>query len=76
MNKKFYNEVTKFVEWKESDRVMKNKNNSKRRYLIVFICMLIQAIPYCISQNLQSQMQTPVSQSGVVTEVGFTLLYL
>ena len=55
---------------------MKNKNNSKRRYLIVFICMLIQAIPYCISQNLQSQMQTPVSQSGVVTEVGFTLLYL
>lgn len=55
---------------------MKNEQNNKRRYLIVFICMLIQAIPYCISQNLQSQMQTPVSQSGVVSEVGFTLLYL
>ena len=55
---------------------MKNKQNNKKRYLIVFICMLIQAIPYCISQNLQSQMQTPVSQSGVVSEVGFTLLYL
>lgn len=54
---------------------MKNERNNKRRYLIVFICMLIQAIPYCIAQNLQSQMQTPVSQSGVVSEIGFTLLY-
>ena len=52
------------------------KSKKNKRYLIVFICMLIQAIPYCISQNLQSQMQTPVSQSGVVSEVGFTLLYL
>ncbi|CED94987.1 MFS transporter [Romboutsia ilealis] len=46
-----------------------------KRYFIVFICVLIQAIPYCIAQNLQSQMQTPVSQSGVVSEIGFTLLY-
>ena len=38
--------------------------------------MLIQAIPYCIAMNLQGQMQVPVSQSGVVSSVGFTLLYL
>ena len=42
------------------------KSKKNKRYLIVFICMLIQAIPYCISQNLQSQMQTPVSQSGEI----------
>ena len=56
------------------DQTVKASNG--KRYFIVFICMLIQALPYCISQNLQSQMQTPVSESGVVTEVGFTLLYL
>ncbi len=46
------------------------------RYFIVFICLLIEAIPYCITQNLQTQMQNPVAASGVVTQVGFTLLYL
>ena len=52
------------------------KANKNKRYFIVFICMLIQAIPYCIAQNLQGQMQTPVSGSGVVSAVGFTMLYL
>ena len=53
-----------------------NKIDNKKKYFIVFICMLIQAIPYCIAQNLQGQMQTPVSGSGVVSAIGFTMLYL
>ncbi len=57
----------------QSQQVTKRNN---KRYFIVFICMLIQAIPYCIAMNLQGQMQVPVSQSGVVSSVGFTLLYL
>ena len=57
----------------QSQQVTRRNN---KRYFIVFICMLIQAIPYCIAMNLQGQMQVPVSQSGVVSSVGFTLLYL
>lgn len=53
----------------------KVESNNRKKYFIVFICMLIQAIPFCIAQNLQSQMQVPVSHSGVVSEIGFTLLY-
>ena len=52
-----------------------NKKNLNKRYFIVFICFLIQAIPYCISQNLQAQMQVPVSESGIISEIGFTMLY-
>lgn len=55
---------------------MSEKLKSKGKYFIVFICFLIGAIPYCISQNLQPQMQVPVSQSGVISEVGFTMIYL
>ncbi|MDE6182245.1 MAG: MFS transporter [Eubacteriales bacterium] len=51
------------------------KNLNNKRYFMVFICFLIQAIPYCISQNLQSQMQVPVSKSGIISELGFTMLY-
>ncbi|WP_195264436.1 MULTISPECIES: MFS transporter [unclassified Clostridium] len=51
------------------------KNLNNKRYFIVFICFLIQAIPYCISQNLQAQMQVPVSESGIISEIGFTMLY-
>lgn len=64
------------MEQRSVDLKQSSKSNKKKRNFIVFICMLIQAIPYCIAMNLQSQMQTPVSQSGVVSEVGFTLLYL
>ena len=53
-----------------------SKEEKRKKYFIVFICLLIQSITYCIAQNLQGQMQIPVSQSGVVSEVGFTLLYL
>lgn len=53
-----------------------NKRNlNNKRYFIVFICFLIQAIPYCISQNLQAQMQVPVSKSGIISEIAFTMLY-
>ena len=52
-----------------------SKEEKRKKYFIVFICLLIQSITYCIAQNLQGQMQIPVSQSGVVSEVGFTLLY-
>ena len=51
------------------------KDNKGKKYFIVFICMLIQAIPYCIAQNLQGQMQTPVSHSGFISEIAFTMLY-
>lgn len=64
------------MEQRSVDLQQSSKVSKKKRNFIVFICMLIQAIPYCIAMNLQSQMQTPVSQSGVVSEVGFTLLYL
>lgn len=53
----------------------KSRNLNRKRYFIIFICFLIQAIPYCISQNLQSQMQVPVSESGIISELGFTMLY-
>lgn len=52
-----------------------SKEEKRKKYFIVFICLLIQSITYCIAQNLQGQMQIPVSKSGVVSEVGFTLLY-
>lgn len=53
-----------------------NKRNSNSKgYFMVFICFLIQAVPYCISQNLQAQMQVPVSESGIISEIGFTMLY-
>lgn len=52
-----------------------SKEEKRKKYFIVFICLVIQSITYCIAQNLQGQMQIPVSQSGVVSEVGFTLLY-
>lgn len=51
------------------------KEEKGKKYFIVFICMLIQAIPYCIAQNLQGQMQTPVSHSGFISDIGFTMLY-
>ena len=53
----------------------KSRNLNRKRYFIIFICFLIQAIPYCISQNLQAQMQVPVSESGFISEIGFTMLY-
>lgn len=52
-----------------------SKEEKRKKYFIVFICLLIQSITYCIAQNLQGQMQTPVSESGVVSTTGFTLLY-
>ena len=55
---------------------MSEKQKNKGKYFIVFICFLIGAIPYCISQNLQPQMQIPVSQSGIISDIGFTLIYL
>ncbi|WP_300259369.1 MFS transporter [Clostridium sp.] len=54
----------------DNKRILNNK-----RYFMVFICFLIQAIPYCISQNLQAQMQVPVSKSGIISQIGFTMLY-
>ncbi len=54
---------------------MVKKEKIKGKYFIVFICFLIGAIPYCISQNLQPQMQIPVSHSGVISDIGFTLIY-
>lgn len=55
---------------------MSEQPKNKGNYFIVFICFLIGAIPYCISQNLQPQMQIPVSHSGIISEVGFTMIYL
>ena len=55
---------------------MAQKSQNKKRYFIVFVCFLIGAIPYCISQNIQPQMQVPVSHSGIISEVGFTMIYL
>lgn len=52
-----------------------SKEEKRKKYFIVFVCLVIQSITYCIAQNLQAQMQIPVSESGVVSEVGFTLLY-
>lgn len=54
---------------------MPQNPKNRGKYFIVFICFLIGAIPYCISQNLQPQMQIPVSQSGIISDVGFTLIY-
>ncbi|MDV4149468.1 MFS transporter [Clostridium sp. AL.422] len=54
---------------------MPEKQKNKGKYFIVFICFLIGAIPYCISQNLQPQMQIPVSHSGIISDVGFTMIY-
>jgi len=54
---------------------MVKKEKNKGRYFIVFICFLIGAIPYCISQNLQPQMQIPVSHSGIISDIGFTMIY-
>lgn len=53
----------------------RKSNLNGKRYFIVFICFLIQAVPYCISQNLQAQMQVPVSESGFISEIAFTMLY-
>ncbi len=55
---------------------MSKKLKNKGEYFIVCICFLIGAIPYCISQNLQPQMQVPVSNSGIISSVGFTMIYL
>ena len=46
---------------------LENHNNFKK-YLIVFICMVIQAIPFGIAQNIQ-----PLFIPHVVSEFGFTL---
>ena len=54
---------------------MPQNPKNRGKYFIVFICFLIGAIPYCISQNLQPQMQIPVSHSGVISDIGFTLIY-
>ena len=54
---------------------MSEKLKTKGNYFIVFICFLIGAIPYCISQNLQPQMQIPVSHSGIISDIGFTMIY-
>lgn len=54
---------------------MSGKSKNSGKYFIVFICFLIGAIPYCISQNLQPQMQIPVSHSGIISDVGFTMIY-
>ena len=31
-----------------------NKIDNKKKYFIVFICMFLQAVPYSISQNIQT----------------------
>ncbi len=46
---------------------LENHNNFKK-YFIVFICMVIQAIPFGIAQNIQ-----PLFIPHVVSEFGFTL---
>ena len=49
--------------------ILKNyHNNNLKKYLIVFMCMLIQAIPFGIAQNIQ-----PLFIPHVVSEFGFTL---
>lgn len=43
-------------------------NNNKKKYLIVFICMFIQAIPFGIAQNIQ-----PLFIPYVTNKFGFSL---
>lgn len=47
---------------------LKNTNTNLKKYFIVIICMLIQAIPFGIAQNIQ-----PLFIPHVVSEFGFTL---
>ncbi len=46
----------------------KSTNTNLKKYFIVIICMLIQAIPFGIAQNIQ-----PLFIPHVVSEFGFTL---
>lgn len=47
---------------------LKSTNTNLKKYFIVIICMLIQAIPFGIAQNIQ-----PLFIPHVVSEFGFTL---
>jgi MFS family permease len=55
---------------------MKIKEVHTRRNFIMLICIIIQSVPFCIAQNLQSQMQIPVANSGFISEVEFSTLYI
>lgn len=44
------------------------KSNNFKKYIIVIVCMLIQAIPFGVAQNIQ-----PLFIPHVVSEFGFTL---
>lgn len=48
--------------------ISKSTNTNLKKYFIVIICMLIQAIPFGIAQNIQ-----PLFIPHVVSEFGFTL---
>ena len=45
-----------------------NKIDNKKKYLIVFICMFLQAVPYSIAQNIQ-----PLFVPYVIKQFGFSL---
>ena len=45
-----------------------NTSMNRRKYFMVFICMLVQAIPYAIAQNIQ-----PLFVPYVVEKFNFSL---
>ncbi|SCJ00914.1 Uncharacterised protein [uncultured Clostridium sp.] len=59
-----------------SEEIIEEQRKNKKRYFMVFVCMLMQAIPYCIAVNLQGQMQTRVvKESGFISSIAFTMIY-
>ncbi|QJA07513.1 MFS transporter [Romboutsia sp. CE17] len=50
------------------DEALQSNSNNKKKYLIVFICMFMQAIPFGVAQNIQ-----PLFIPYVINDFGFSL---
>ena len=48
--------------------ILKNNSSSKKKYLMVFVCMFMQAIPFGVAQNIQ-----PLFIPYVIKDFGFSL---
>lgn len=53
----------------------KYDNNNLKKYLIVFMCMLIQAIPFGVAQNIQPLFIPYVVNKYAFTLSGFSLIF-
>ena len=48
--------------------ILKNNSSSKKKYIMVFVCMFMQAIPFGVAQNIQ-----PLFIPYVIKDFGFSL---